>query len=170
MDGIEHDYMEVNGVRLHYAHDGDGPLMVFLHGFPQCWYMWRHQLPEFARDHLVVAPDLRGYNLSSKPDRLTEYGPWHAAEDVRALVDLLGFRKGVTKDVTVTEAAPASTEFTLQPRLSEEITVTALKREETVQRRFFRDERHDDTDGRQHQDQSFAPSRTLYRMKPGEPL
>src|SRR5438034_3521480 len=48
-------------------------------------------------------------------------------------VDLLGFRKGVTKDVTVTEAAPASTEFTLQPRLSEEITVTALKREETVQ-------------------------------------
>ena len=49
-------------------------------------------------------------------------------------VDLLGFRKGVTKDVTVSEAVPASTEFTLMPRLSEEVTVTAQKREETVQK------------------------------------
>src|SRR5436190_12499191 len=92
---MNHDYAEVNGVRLHCASAGEGPLMLFLHGFPQCWYMWRHQLPEFARDHLVVAPDLRGYNLSSKPERLTEYGPWHAAEDVRALVDLLGYDRFV---------------------------------------------------------------------------
>src|SRR5436190_2072320 len=92
---MNHDYAEVNGVRLHCASAGEGPLMVFLHGFPQCWYMWRHQLPEFARDHLVVAPDLRGYNLSSKPERLSEYGPWQAAEDVRALVDLLGYDRFV---------------------------------------------------------------------------
>lgn len=61
--------------------------MVFLHGFPECWYMWRHQLQDFGRDHLVVAPDLRGYNLSSKPEHLYEYGAWHSARDIRALVE-----------------------------------------------------------------------------------
>jgi pimeloyl-ACP methyl ester carboxylesterase len=87
---IQHTYAEVNGVRLHYAHTGQGPLMVFLHGFPQCWHMWRYQLAEFAQDHLVVAPDLRGFNLSSKPKHLHEYGPWAAAQDIRALIEHLG--------------------------------------------------------------------------------
>ena len=62
-----HDYAEVNGVRLHYARTGTGPLIVFVHGFPEFWYEWKHQLAEFGRDHLAVAPDMRGYNLSSKP-------------------------------------------------------------------------------------------------------
>ena len=64
---IAHDYAEVNGVRLHYARTGTGPLIVFVHGFPEFWYEWKHQLAEFGRDHLAVAPDMRGYNLSSKP-------------------------------------------------------------------------------------------------------
>ena len=88
--GVSHEYADVNGLRLHYARAGSGPLIVFLHGFPQCWYEWRHQLAEFGRDHLAVAPDLRGYNLSDKPAHLSEYGPWKAAEDVRALADHLG--------------------------------------------------------------------------------
>jgi pimeloyl-ACP methyl ester carboxylesterase len=89
--GIEHEYADLDDVRLHYAHTGRGPLILFLHGFPQCWYMYRHQLAEFGRDHLAVAPDLRGFNLSSKPERLHEYGPWLAAQDVRALVESLGY-------------------------------------------------------------------------------
>jgi pimeloyl-ACP methyl ester carboxylesterase len=87
---IHHDYAEVNGVRLHYAHAGEGPLMLLLHGFPQCWYQFRHQLREFAADHLVVAPDQRGYNLSSKPTDLWCYGTWPAVKDARELVEKLG--------------------------------------------------------------------------------
>jgi pimeloyl-ACP methyl ester carboxylesterase len=92
---IDHAHAELGGVRLHYAHAGDGPLMLFLHGFPQSWYMWRHQLPEFARDHLAVAPDQRGYNISSKPGGVHSYGVWPAVEDARALVEHLGYERFV---------------------------------------------------------------------------
>ncbi len=57
-DHPAHASAHVNGVELHYAHAGAGPLIVFLHGFPQSWYQFRHQLAEFSRDHLAVAPDL----------------------------------------------------------------------------------------------------------------
>jgi len=90
-----HDYADLDGVRLHYAHTGTGSLVVFLHGFPQCWYMWRHQLMDIGRDHLAVAPDLQGYNLSSKPEALRDYGPWFAAGDIRALAVELGIERFV---------------------------------------------------------------------------
>jgi len=82
---IAHEYAEVNGVRLHYVRAGKGPVMLFLHGFPEFWYEWTHQLAEFAADHTVVAPDLRGYNLSSKPEDVSEYAVPKLVEDVRAL-------------------------------------------------------------------------------------
>jgi pimeloyl-ACP methyl ester carboxylesterase len=84
---IAHEYADVNGVRLHYARAGSGPLMVFLHGFPEFWYEWKYQLAEFSRDHTVVAPDMRGYNLSSKPAALAEYQMPKLVEDLRALTD-----------------------------------------------------------------------------------
>ena len=90
---LRHEYADLGGVRLHYAHAGQGPLIVFLHGFPQCWYMWRHQLADLGRDHLVLAPDLRGYNLSSKPEGVHEYGPWPAARDLKALIEQLGHER-----------------------------------------------------------------------------
>ncbi len=90
-----HDTAELEGVQVHYAHSGTGPLMIFLHGFPQCWYMFRHQLAHFGADHLAVAPDLRGYNLSSKPAGVHEYGPWAAARDVRRLAEHLGHERFV---------------------------------------------------------------------------
>jgi pimeloyl-ACP methyl ester carboxylesterase len=95
MREVTHEYADLGGVRLHCAHAGRGPLIVFLHGFPQCWYMWRHQLQEFSRDHLALAPDLRGYNLSSKPEHLHEYSAWHAARDVRALAMSVGSERFV---------------------------------------------------------------------------
>jgi len=85
MPPISHEYADVNGVRLHYARAGRGPLVVFLHGFPEFWYEWKHQIAEFSRDHTVVAPDMRGYNLSSKPAELSEYAMPKLVEDVRAL-------------------------------------------------------------------------------------
>jgi pimeloyl-ACP methyl ester carboxylesterase len=92
---IEHASAQVNGVELHYAHAGEGPLIVFLHGFPQCWYQFRHQLAEFSRDHLAVAPDLRGCNLSSKPDDVHAYTTCTLVEDIRQLVERLGYERFV---------------------------------------------------------------------------
>jgi len=69
--------------------------MIFLHGFPEFWYEWRKQIPEFAKDHLVVAPDMRGYNLSGKPPGVEQYAVPYLVEDVRALAEHLGYRKFV---------------------------------------------------------------------------
>jgi pimeloyl-ACP methyl ester carboxylesterase len=87
---LKHDYADVNGVRLHYAHAGSGKLILFVHGFPEFWYAWRRQLEEFGRDHLAVAPDTRGYNLSSKPEGVEQYRVKHLIADLRALARHLG--------------------------------------------------------------------------------
>ena len=84
---LQDTYVTVNGVRLHCVTAGEGPLILFLHGFPEFWYEWKHQLQEFGKDHLVVAPDLRGYNLSEKPAALDQYRPEVLVEDIRALAD-----------------------------------------------------------------------------------
>src|SRR5216684_6015182 len=63
---LKHEYAEVNGQRLHYVTAGKGKLIMFVHGFPEFWYEWKNQLAEFGRDYQAVAPDMRGYNLSSK--------------------------------------------------------------------------------------------------------
>jgi epoxide hydrolase 4 len=96
---IKHDYAEVNGIRMHYAHAGpDQPsapgqkpkLMVFAHGFPEFWACWRDMLPEFARDHHAVAPDMRGYNLTSKPAEVAAYDINILVNDLGALAKHLG--------------------------------------------------------------------------------
>jgi pimeloyl-ACP methyl ester carboxylesterase len=89
----KHEYAEVNGVRLHYVTQGKGPLIIFLHGFPEFWYEWKDQLPEFAKDHRAVAPDMRGYNLSEKPAGVDAYQMKSLVEDVRALAEHLGYKK-----------------------------------------------------------------------------
>lgn len=83
-------YAHVNGVRLHYVTAGQGKLIMFLHGFPEFWYAWKKLLVEFGRDHQAVAPDMRGYNLSSKPAAVERYQVKHLVEDIRALAEHLG--------------------------------------------------------------------------------
>lgn len=90
---VQYYFAEVNRVRLHYARTGSGPLILFLHGFPEFSYAWKAQLEEFGADHLAVAPDMRGYNLSSKPSDVEQYGIRHLIGDVRALADHLGYSK-----------------------------------------------------------------------------
>jgi pimeloyl-ACP methyl ester carboxylesterase len=80
-------YVRVNGLRFHVVVAGKGPLILFLHGFPEFWYEWKDQLAEFGKDHLAVAPDMRGYNLSDKPEALDQYKINVLVEDVRALAD-----------------------------------------------------------------------------------
>ena len=90
---VQHKYAEVNGVRLHCATGGQGRLLLFLHGFPEFWYAWRNQLTEFAAEYQAVAPDLRGYNLSSKPAAVEQYQMPQLVEDVVALAVHLGHKK-----------------------------------------------------------------------------
>lgn len=90
---IEHAFADVNGIRLHYAHSGKGPLIMFLHGFPEYWDMWKEQLEEFGKDHLAIAPDMRGYNLSSKPAEVKQYRQKYLVEDIRQLVEYLSYKK-----------------------------------------------------------------------------
>ena len=88
-------FADVNGVRLHYVEDGTGPLILFLHGFPEFWYAWKDLLPEFGKDHHAVALDMRGYNLSSVPEAVDAYQIPVVVEDVRALAEQLGAKKFV---------------------------------------------------------------------------
>ncbi|HVQ37488.1 MAG TPA: alpha/beta fold hydrolase, partial [Pyrinomonadaceae bacterium] len=88
---IRHDFANVNGVRLHYAESGSGnDLVILLHGFPEFWYSWRHQLPALGKTHHVIAPDLRGYNLSDRPPRVDDYRIEVLVADVIALIKHFG--------------------------------------------------------------------------------
>jgi pimeloyl-ACP methyl ester carboxylesterase len=90
---LKEEYVRVNGLRLHVVTAGKGPLMLFLHGFPEFWYEWKNQLAEFGKDHLAVAPDMRGYNLSDKPEALNQYKMNVLVEDIRALADHFSHQK-----------------------------------------------------------------------------
>jgi len=90
---LKHEYSEVNGQRFHYVTAGKGKLIIFLHGFPEFWYEWKNQLAEFGRDYQAVAPDMRGYNLSSKPGEVEQYQVKYLVEDLRALAEKLGHKK-----------------------------------------------------------------------------
>jgi pimeloyl-ACP methyl ester carboxylesterase len=81
---LRDDYANVNGVRLHYVTTGKGPLILFLHGFPEFCYAWKNQLTDFGRDHQAVALDMRGVNLSDKPSDVAQYRLDVLVEDIRA--------------------------------------------------------------------------------------
>ncbi|MBD2035685.1 alpha/beta fold hydrolase [Leptolyngbya sp. FACHB-321] len=90
-----HDTIHTNGIKLHYVTQGEGPLMLMLHGFPEFWYSWRHQIPEFARDHKVVALDLRGYNDSDKPEAQSAYVMAEFIKDIKGVIEGLGYARCV---------------------------------------------------------------------------
>src|SRR5262249_12640096 len=90
---LKDEYAEVNGVKLHYVTAGKGKLIMFVHGFPEFWYEWKNQLTEFGQNYQAVAPDMRGYNLSSKPSEVDQYQVRYLVEDLRALAEKLGHKK-----------------------------------------------------------------------------
>jgi pimeloyl-ACP methyl ester carboxylesterase len=87
---VEHRYAELEGCRLHYVSAGEGKPLLCLHGFPQFWFLWRRQLADLGRDHAVHAVDMRGYNLSCKPEEVEAYRMRHLLADVRRLAVELG--------------------------------------------------------------------------------
>ena len=91
LTGVVHRIVDIGEVRLHCAEMGQGPLVLLLHGFPECWVTWRNQMPALAAAGFrVVAPDLRGYGKSDKPPDLDAYRIEVLARDVARLVEALG--------------------------------------------------------------------------------
>ncbi len=88
---LKHDYLVTNKIKLHYVSQGEGELILFLHGFPEFWYSWRHQIPEFAKDYKVVAVDLRGYNESDKPKGINAYTLGELNKDIEGIIQGLGY-------------------------------------------------------------------------------
>jgi epoxide hydrolase 4 len=86
---LEHRFADLSECRLHYVTRGQGKPLLFLHGFPQFWFLWRRQLEDLGDDHAVFAPDMRGYNLSCHPPEVEAYRMRHLLRDVRELVERL---------------------------------------------------------------------------------
>jgi pimeloyl-ACP methyl ester carboxylesterase len=84
---LKEDYVEANGLRFHYVHAGQGPMILFLHGYPSFWYQWKDQLTDFGKDHFAVAPDLRGYNLTTIPQGTDQYKMKLLVKDIHDFAD-----------------------------------------------------------------------------------
>jgi len=96
MSGIDHRTVETNGIKMHIAAAGSGPLVVLLHGFPELWYSWRHQLPALASaGYHAVAPDVRGYGRTDAPPAVESYTMLNHTADVVGLLDALGEKTAV---------------------------------------------------------------------------
>jgi pimeloyl-ACP methyl ester carboxylesterase len=96
MPDISHRFIETNGIRLHVAEAGAGPLVLLCHGFPESWYSWRHQLPALAAAGFhAVAPDMRGYGQSDRPEAIDQYTLLHLVGDMVGLLDALGAEQAV---------------------------------------------------------------------------
>jgi len=96
MPGVTHRMIETNGIRLHVAEQGEGPLVILCHGFPECWYSWRHQLPALAKAGFrAMALDLRGYGRSDHPEDVEKYTVLHYVGDIVGLLDAVDIKQAV---------------------------------------------------------------------------
>jgi len=94
MEKINHRSVETNGIRMHIAEQGEGPLVILCHGFPESWYSWRHQLPALAdAGYHAVAPDQRGYGQTDRPEPIEAYHILELTGDMVGLVHALGERE-----------------------------------------------------------------------------
>ena len=93
LDEVEHGYADNNGVKIHYATVGEGPLVIMIHGFPDYWYSWRHQMEGLKDNFKVVAIDQRGYNLSGQPEAESSYAMSNLIGDVAAVIRHFGEEK-----------------------------------------------------------------------------
>ncbi|XP_071725304.1 epoxide hydrolase 1-like [Rutidosis leptorrhynchoides] len=90
MDGIQHKTVQVNGINMHVAEKGppQGPVILFIHGFPELWYSWRHQITSMADlGYRAIAPDLRGFGDTDAPEPISSYTCMHVVGDLIALID-----------------------------------------------------------------------------------
>ena len=91
----KHGFVKTDEIRMHYVTQGEGKLLLLLHGFPDFWYMWRFQIPELAKHFRVVAPDLRGCNETDKPEGVDKYRLNLLAGDILGLIHALGEKRAI---------------------------------------------------------------------------
>src|SRR5260370_14370504 len=92
----QHRIVETNGIRMHIAEQGSGPTVLLCHGFPECWYSWRHQLSALAAAGFhAVAPDMRGYGKSDRPEAIDQYTIFHLVGDLVGVLDALDAKTAV---------------------------------------------------------------------------
>ncbi len=133
---MNHQYIQANGLRFHYVEEGSGALLILLHGFPECWYGWRHQIPELSKQFHVVAPDMRGYNLSDKPTKVSAYQMEHLAADVAALIKALGYEKAYVAGHDW-GAAVAWAVAAYHPHVVEKLAILNVPHPEEMKRAFL---------------------------------
>jgi pimeloyl-ACP methyl ester carboxylesterase len=93
---VHHRFIDTNGINMHVAEQGEGPLVLLCHGFPESWYSWRHQLPTLAEAGFrAVAPDMRGYGRTDRPEPIDQYTLFHLVGDMVGLLDALGAAQAV---------------------------------------------------------------------------
>src|SRR5712692_21467 len=93
---ITHRTVEANGIHLHIAEQGEGPMVLLCHGFPESWYSWRHQLAALsAAGFRAVAADMRGYGQSDRPEAIDQYTLLHLVGDMVGVLDALGAEEAV---------------------------------------------------------------------------
>ena len=92
-DKVEDHFADSDGTKIHYVTMGEGPAILFVHGFPDFWYTWRHQMAGLADDYRVAAMDMRGYNKSDKPEGVDNYKMEFLLADVAAVIKDMGVDK-----------------------------------------------------------------------------
>src|SRR5271155_4108541 len=93
---IAHRTVEANGIPIHFAEAGSGPVVLLCHGFPESWYSWRHQLKALAdAGYRAIAPDMRGYGQTDRPDEIERYTQLDLVGDMVGLLDALAVETAV---------------------------------------------------------------------------
>ena len=96
MTELTHRMVETNGIKIHLAEQGEGPVVLMLHGFPESWYSWRHQLPALAdAGYHVICPDVRGYGQSDAPEAIEAYSMKQLTADAVGILDALDIENAV---------------------------------------------------------------------------
>ncbi|MBN2167896.1 MAG: alpha/beta hydrolase [Actinobacteria bacterium] len=88
-----HTFIEANGHNFHCVIEGEGEPVILCHGFPECWYSWRHQIRSLSKRFKVIAPDMRGFGLSDKPKGVKSYMLQDVADDIKGIIEALGYQK-----------------------------------------------------------------------------
>ena len=134
---LHHEFANINGIKMHYVTIGEGPLIVFLHGFPEFWKSWKHQISFFSKKFKVVALDMRGYGETERPVKVGEYRIEKLARDVTELIDSLGQKKATVVGHDWGGAVAWATAM-MNPSFVEKLIVMNAPHPAIVQRNAFR--------------------------------
>lgn len=134
---LHHEFTNINGIKMHYVTIGEGPLIVFLHGFPEFWRSWKHQISFFSNKYKVVALDMRGYGETERPVEVGEYRIEKIVRDVTELIDSLGEKKATVVGHDWGGAVAWVTAM-INPPVVEKLIVMNAPHPAIVQRNAFR--------------------------------